>query len=76
MNTKVLKKSRRGWTHLSVRYRMCIWGRQSLGSWVFGARVRECFVRRANRTRTSAEHFSADWRPFASIGGKKRRYRI
>jgi len=56
---------------LGVFSGVCLWSRQSLGSWVFGVRVREGFVCRAGRGRTSAEYFSAYLRPFAFIGGKK-----
>jgi len=69
MNANLFKKSRRGWLHLSACYRMCIRSRQWLGSWVFGVLVRERFVRRAGRTRTSAEYYSAHSRSF---GAKKK----
>jgi len=52
MNANLFKKSRRGWPHLSACYRVCIRSRQSLGPRVFGARVREGFVRRTGRART------------------------
>jgi len=66
MNANLFKKSRRGWTHLSACSRVYIWSRQSLRSWVFGGRVREGFVRRAGRARTSAEYYSAHLRSLAA----------
>jgi len=52
--------------HLSTCYRVCIRSRQSLGSWVFGVRVRERFVRRVDRAQTLS------WVFFGSFAAKKK----
>jgi len=57
---------------LGVFSGVCLWSRQNLGSWVFGIRVREGFVHRAGRARTSAKYFSAHLRSLR----QKRRYRV
>jgi len=57
---------------LGVLSGVCLWGRQSLGSRVFEVRVREDFVRRAGRARTSAEYYLAHSRSLR----QKRRYRV
>jgi len=65
MNANLFKKSRWGWPHLSACYRVCIRSRQSLGSWVFGIRVREGFLHQVGQLRTSTECFSAHSRSLA-----------